>query len=274
MKIARIFPTKTSMSPQDRDAYFSTPELFMPEYDEVHISVTFIWDIEKGYWLKKQWEHIAPVKIGGVAINGEGGEFNPGMYIKRGATITSRGCPNNCPWCLVNGKLKELEIKPGRIICDNNLLACSESHISKVFKMLKNQKAIEFSGGLESKRITEKIVIELSKLSIRHIFLAYDKKSALKDLKKSGKILNKYFNRNQLRCYVLVGYKNDTIECAKARLIESWEAGFFPFCMLYRDEKEEYRNRNREWSQLQRIWTRPAITKAYVKNGFKDIAYT
>jgi hypothetical protein len=71
MKIARVFPTKTTMSPTDPDAYFSTPELFTPEYDEIHISVNFTWDIKKAEWLKKQWEKIAPVKIGGVAIDGE-----------------------------------------------------------------------------------------------------------------------------------------------------------------------------------------------------------
>lgn len=38
MRIARIFPTRTSTSPTDQDVYFGGSELFMPEYDEVYIS--------------------------------------------------------------------------------------------------------------------------------------------------------------------------------------------------------------------------------------------
>ncbi len=39
MRIARIFPTRTSTSPTDQDIYFGGSELFMPEYDGVYISV-------------------------------------------------------------------------------------------------------------------------------------------------------------------------------------------------------------------------------------------
>ena len=69
VRIARVFPTKTSMTPIDQDAYYGTPELFMPKYDEVHISCQFTWDIPKAKRLALDWEHIAPVKIGGVAID-------------------------------------------------------------------------------------------------------------------------------------------------------------------------------------------------------------
>jgi hypothetical protein len=47
MKIARVFPTRTSMTPTDPDAYVGLPDLFTPQYDEVHISVAFTWDIPK-----------------------------------------------------------------------------------------------------------------------------------------------------------------------------------------------------------------------------------
>ena len=70
MKIARVFPRKTNMSPIDRDAYYGLPEMFMPEYNEVHISVTFTWDIEKGYQLQKEWQVVCDkVRIGGPAFD-------------------------------------------------------------------------------------------------------------------------------------------------------------------------------------------------------------
>ena len=271
MKIARVFPTKTSMSPQDRDAYFSVPELFMPEYDEVHISVTFTWDIPMANWLKKQWDPIASVKIGGPAISGEKESFIPGIYLKDGITKTSIGCPNNCGWCFVNQPLKELKIHPGNNIIDNNLLACSGSHINKVFQMLKNQNNIQFSGGLENSRINEKIVDQLRGLKIGQLFLAYDHPMNFNHLEKAVSILSKYFKRDKIRCFVLIGYRNDAIEKARERLIEAWEVGTLPFAMLYRNKKGEFPEPYKEWRRIHKVWSRPAFTKAYVKNGYKDI---
>jgi len=53
MKIARVFPRKTSYSPTDEDCYFTDPPMWtskgneLPEYDEVHVSCVFTWDIER-----------------------------------------------------------------------------------------------------------------------------------------------------------------------------------------------------------------------------------
>ena len=55
------------MTPTDQDAYYSYPELFMPKYDEVHISCTFTWDIEKSKELAYQWGRVAIWDICGAA---------------------------------------------------------------------------------------------------------------------------------------------------------------------------------------------------------------
>ena len=269
MRIARVFPTRTSMSPQDRDAYFGLPEFFMPEYDEVHISVTFTWDIEKAEWLKKQWEGVAPVKIGGPAIQGEPKDgFRSGMYLREDVTITSRGCPNRCPWCQVQSPLVELEdIQPGRIIQDNNLLACSRKHLDRVFSMLQSQRRIEFSGGFESSKITDSIIEDLRGLNIYQIFLAHDHQNRLKSLKLAVQTLAKYFNRNQLRCYVLIGFDSDSPEQAEGRLRQVWDLGLLPFAMLYRNLAGEYPEPKNEWKQFQRSWSRPAAIKFIMKEA-------
>lgn len=54
-RIARVFPTKTRMCPDDKDAYFGPPSLWTPQYDEVHISVTFTWDLVKVEQLMRGW---------------------------------------------------------------------------------------------------------------------------------------------------------------------------------------------------------------------------
>lgn len=270
MRIARVFPTKTSLSPIDRDVYFGEPELFIPEYDEVHISVAFTWDIERAKWLAKQWEFVAPVKIGGPAIDGEGDGFTPGMYLKKGITITSRGCPNRCPWCFVNKPLKEIDpIPEGNTIQDNNILACSKNHLDKVFQMLSHQHSIRFSGGLEAKRIKYEIVKRLRSLRIKELWLSYDHDGAINDLVKVSYLLRKYFKRDKLRCYVLIGFKDDTIKKAEQRLVKAWELGFLPFAMRYRTPNTNWEDtflfKDRSWNLFTRTWTRPAAIKTKMK---------
>lgn len=122
--IIRVFPTKTSATPNDDLVRIHTTPSLFDEADEVHISVTFTWDIPWAEWAAKQWGAVAPVKVGGPAYNEPGGEFVPGMYMKKGYVITSRGCPNRCWFCTVpkreGGKLRELPVTDGWIVTDDN----------------------------------------------------------------------------------------------------------------------------------------------------------
>ena len=174
--IARVFPTKTSMTPTDEHSYFSTPDLFTPNYDEIHISCQFTWDIPYINFLKEEWSRYGKVRVGGVAIDGESDQpFVSGMYLKKGITITSRGCPNKCSFCMVRKGIVEFDEFPvGNIIQDNNILACTNKHWDLVVSMLKTQRAIEFKGGLEKYRVTPKIADDLRGLRIKTLWLACD----------------------------------------------------------------------------------------------------
>lgn len=261
-EIARIFPSKTSLSPIDEHAYFGEPDLFTPKYEEAHISVTFTWDIDTAYKLKDAWERNAiRVKIGGVAISGESDQpFKAGMYLKKDVTITSRGCPNNCSFCLVRRGLIEFDDFPeGNIINDNNILACSDKHLSLVFEMLKNQKQIEFKGGLEASRITSKIAEKLRSLKIKTLWLACDTDSALKPLKKAVEILNKAgFTRSHIYCYALIGKEEE-------RLREIFNIGAMPFAQLYLPPEKKKREYTPQAKAFQRTWCRPAAYRTVMK---------
>ena len=272
MKIARVFPRKTNASPDDNLAFFDVPGMLTPDIDEVHISVTFTYDIEKAEKLAQAWERVAPVKIGGPAYNDFGNEFIPGKYVKQGYVITSRGCPNNCWFCSVHkreGGIRELPIVEGWNLLDSNLLACSKSHIERVFEMLGMQKErAQFTGGLEAKILKDWHVELLWDLNPQQMFFAYDTPDDLDPLIEAGKKLRyANFTRSHLRCYVLVGFPYDTTGHAEKRLLQAWEAGFIPMAMLYRDKKG---NTDSEWEKFQRIWDRPAITKAKVKQLYKS----
>jgi hypothetical protein len=257
-RIARVFPRRTKASPTDELAWFGEPGV-LAEADEVHVSVTFEEDLPKAELLAKSWSRIAPVKIGGPALGEMSGNFVPGMYLKHGYVITSRGCPNRCWFCKVwqrEGDTRELPITEGWNVLDDNLLACSDQHFLKVCEMLKRQSnPISFTGGLEPARLNEWHVEQLTRLKPKQMFFAYDTPDDLEPLVVAGRmLLDAGFTTasHALRCYVLIGYPGDTLEDAEKRLEQTCEAGFMPAAMLFEND-------TKEWKSFQREWMRPAI---------------
>lgn len=265
MKIARVFPRKTAATPDDPLVFFGPPPMLtLPEIDEVHVSVTFTYDREKAESLAYQWGMVGiPVKIGGPAYDDPAGEFTPGLYLKRGYTITSRGCNNQCWFCMASkreGCLRELEIKDGWNILDNNLLQCSEKHIRAVFEMLKRQQhRPKFTGGLEAKELQPWHCELLKESRPERMYFAYDTPDDYEPLVEAGRMLMDAGFTPQshvMACYNLIGYKFDTFDKAQARLEKTIKAGFMPYAMLYRDEKGHV---DKERAKFQREWLRPAI---------------
>ena len=270
--IARVFPRITKATPCDEYTFYDFPGMFLPEdITEVHISVAFTYDLAKAEQLGKEWEHIAPVKIGGPAMNEPGGEFEPGMYLKPGYVITSRGCPNKCWFCSVwrreGQQIRELQVKEGNNILDDNLLACSDKHIKEVFAMLKRQKygKPEFTGGLEAARLKDWHVDLFREVKPKEMFFAYDTLDDYEPLLEAGKkLLKAGFTTasHTLRAYVLIGSPKDTFDLASERLTDTIKAGFLPMAMLYRDKQGQV---DTEWQKFQRVWARPAIVSQKIK---------
>lgn len=261
-EIIRVFPRRTSMTPTDSMAFVGEPPLWRPEAEEVHVSVTFSWDKEYGEHLHNAWaQHYPNVRLGGPAFDGEGAEFLPGKYLREGVTITSRGCAHRCPWCIVRGPIRLLDIKPGHIIQDNNLLATGRKHLREVFAMLKTQRrAAVFSGGLEAALLKDWVVEELRGLRIGQVFLAADTDDALPALQKAITKLS-FLPRGKLRCYVLVGFGGESLERGEQRCRRVWELGGLPFAQLYQP-LNGFVPYPPEWKQRIRVWQRPAATKA------------
>ncbi|MDL2320193.1 hypothetical protein LJC45_03570 [Alistipes sp. OttesenSCG-928-B03] len=272
-RIIRVFPRKTNATPDDDLVRVKALPMASDEADQVHISVAFTWDIPWAEQAAEQWRHVAPVKVGGPAYNEPGGDFVPGMYMKKGYVITSRGCPNRCWFCSVpkreGYRLRELPVTEGWNIADDNLLACSPEHIDQVFGMLSRQRErIKFTGGLEAALLTPEMAGRLRSLKPKTLYFAYDTPNDLRPLQEAGKmLLEAGFTKasSVLQCYVLTGFKGDTQEKALKRMGEAWDAGFLPMSMLYRDElglKPE------GWSTFHWQWARPHIRASNCKKLF------
>lgn len=265
----RVFPRQTNFIPDDELAFVGSPPLFKPKNQmSVRISCIFTWDIPIAEELKREWSmYYEDVEVGGPAYGDEGGEFTPGLFMKKGITITSRGCNKKCKWCFApkrEGRLRELQIKDGWIVNDNNLLQCSDQHIRKVFDMLRKQpRAAEFKGGIDKTLLKNWHRDLFDSIRIKELWLSCDTESALVQLAKASRILDG-IKTYKKRCYVLLAFADETPLKAEKRLEDIYNLGFYPFAQLYQPEKK--RTYNKTWKQLARKWSRPAIFKTYMKN--------
>lgn len=271
LNFIRVFPERTKFTPDDNFTVIGEPGLFPPPERPVKISVLFTWHINEAERLLRAWKSIYnDVDIGGPAIGGDLAEdFIPGLFLKKGKVITSRGCTKDCPWCFVpkrEGWIKELPIVNGNDVLDNNFLACSKEHIIKVFEMLRRQKEpIKFSGGLDASLLRKWHVDLLKSIKLKFAWFAADNIAALDELEHAAKLMQD-FSREKKRCYVLIGFNGESILQAERRLKQVYNFGFLPMAMLYQDGAFK-KNQNYEFKQLQRVWSRPAIYKKYMKTA-------
>lgn len=283
----RVFPRKTNATPNDSGVYFGGPELW--EYDggerDVKISCTFTFDKPKAEFLAKQWDTAGyHVSVGGPAYDDRGGEFVPGRFLKKGLVITSRGCNNKCWFCTVpkrEGKLRELEIKDGWDLMDNNLLQCSEKHIKAVFDMLNRQDrrdrngkrlGIKLTGGLEALELKDWHVqlIDSLKPKPEILYFAYDTPDDYEPLRQAAyKMREIGFDNQRLGCYVLIGHPRDNLISAQKRLRQVVGLDIMPFAMLYVEKDLIVKP---AWKDLQQAHIRAARTRSVYKGRFgKDL---
>jgi len=262
----RVFARRTKKSPTDENAYYGGPPLWRIETDEpVQISCTFTYDRSRAEMLRDTWEDAGyQTMLGGPAYGTTADGFFPGVFLKPGCVITSRGCNNECWFCSVptkEGPIREIPITEGFDVCDSNLLQCSEKHIRAVFKMLGKQKQrATFTGGLEAALLKDWHIDLLVKLKPETVFLAYDTPDDYEPLREASKLLIPHvFSKesHKAQCYVLIGYPRDTMDKARKRLEQVLALGLTPFAMLYKDQ--DHGRSEFGWAKFQREFCRKAI---------------
>jgi len=263
--ILRVFPRRTRATPDDANVRIGDPG-FWDEADEVLVSVAFTWDIPEAERLAVAWKGRGRVRVGGPAMGTVGEDFVPGHFLKHGYTITSRGCPERCWFCGAwkrdGAEARELPIRDGWNVLDDNLLACSEGHIRGVFAMLARQtNRVEFTGGLHAARLKGWHIDLLSGLRRRPVvFLAYDDNNDLEPFIAACRLLKHAgWHRRVLRAYVLCGYPGDTQAAAESRCERVLSCGADPMAMVYRGQDGILPDGWRRWA---RSWIRPAAMHA------------
>ena len=152
----------------------------------------------------------------------------------------TRGCCNNCDFCIVSKKkVADLsEFWRGQkeiILLDANILACKDR--MNLLKQLADSNAwVDFTQGLDARFITDEIAKALSQTKKRIVHFAFD---FMKNEKAIVKGLNTYRKYNKVSekdsVYILTNF-DTTIQEDLYRVDIVEKAGFLPDIRIYRKE--------------------------------------
>lgn len=159
----------------------------------------------------------------------------------------TRGCCNNCNFCIVTKKegicsrkvadLSEFWKEQKNIkLLDPNILACKD-HIELLQQLVDSGAKVDFTQGLDARFINERNVELLKKINISMLHFAFDFMKNEEQIIKGLKIVKESLrisDRNAV-VYMLTNY-DTTIEQDLYRVEKIKEVGFQPDVRIYRKE--------------------------------------
>lgn len=158
----------------------------------------------------------------------------------------TRGCPNNCPFCIVSRKEGRKNCKVSDldqwwngqreiVLCDPNLLACKD-HMSLLEQLAESNAWVDINQGVDARLLTEKNIEALNRIRIRNIHFAWDlverSDPILKGLRLYREMGKKTAHGSHGTVYVLTNF-NTTMEENLYRVETLRNLGFDPYVMIY-----------------------------------------
>ena len=208
----------------------------------LYLSVPFTWMMDDAEAVAKQ--HGGPVVAGGPAVKLVGAPwaetpnscpFDVLSMHNPCATFTTRGCIRACRFCAVpriEGDFRELQTwKPAPVVCDNNILASSRAHFTKVVDSLIQFEQVDFNQGLDMRLLSDWHLGELQRLHSVKLRFALDH-SRLADVLRDTLTRCRAKGFRDFGVYVLVGF-GDTPADAEQRLEFVRSLGVWPNPMRY-----------------------------------------
>ena len=158
----------------------------------------------------------------------------------------TRGCCNNCSFCVVSKKEGLCSIKVADLsefwrgqkyidILDANILACIPDRMELLQQLVESKAYVNFNQGLDARFITEEIAYKLKEIKLKTVHFAFDfmknEKAIIRGLKCANKILG-LSDRNST-VYMLTNYDTNFQEdFYRVKMIQS--CGFQPDIRVYR----------------------------------------
>lgn len=196
--------------------------IFSGSYDKIYSSKVFDFTPENPYL--PQWAIRGGTGYTDIPINQELPpeieEVYPDYSIYPDCDFAigyiTRGCPNNCPWCVVPSK--EGKTRPYRrwneivrqdtrklVLMDNNILS-SEYGIEQLESMIGSGYEIDLNQGMDARLVDDRIASILARLKwIRFIRFSCDQTAQIEAIMNSAELLQRYGVRPyRLFIYLLV----------------------------------------------------------------------
>lgn len=157
----------------------------------------------------------------------------------------TRGCPNDCSFCIVSKKEGRISHKVADlsewwdgqkeiVLLDANILACKQ-HLELLEQLAESGATVDFTQGLDARFITEENLEVLSRIKIKMLHFAFDfmknEKRIIEGLKLAKEKLK--LNDRKAIVYVLTNY-DTTIEEDLYRINAIREIGYAPDVRVYR----------------------------------------
>lgn len=157
----------------------------------------------------------------------------------------TRGCCNNCDFCIVSKKEGLCSTKVADLsefwqgqknieLLDANMLACKD-RVELLQQLIDSKASVNFNQGLDARFITEPIAELLKKVNKKMVHFAFDfmknEKAILKGLKTYKNIVGGGDDKSVV--YILTNF-NTTIEEDLYRVQKVREVGFLPDVRVYR----------------------------------------
>lgn len=218
--------------------------LYVPQADKYEKGGTgFAIEIQNGKEVyKKELDRPLPVEIENIYPDYF---LFPHLTRNTAYGFLSRGCPNNCPFCIVSVKegicsrkvadLKDF-YKGQRFInlLDANILACKDRE-DLLQQLIQSGAYIDYSQGLDARLVNKDIAYLLSKTRVKMIHFAFDlmknESQILQGLKTYTDFNGK--NHRKQKVYVLTNY-NTSFQEDLWRVLKVRELGFSPYVTIYR----------------------------------------
>lgn len=157
----------------------------------------------------------------------------------------TRGCPNNCPFCIVCAKEGRKSCKVADlsdwwngqkniVLCDPNLLSCRD-HMDLLGQLADSKAWVDMNQGADARMLTEKNIEALNRVKFKRIHFAWDLMDRSEQIIKG---LNLYLEHGKIqdprrRCvYVLTNF-NTTMEENLYRVYTLRNMGYDPYVMVY-----------------------------------------
>lgn len=157
----------------------------------------------------------------------------------------TRGCPNNCGFCIISQKEGRVSHKVADLsefwngqkyikLLDANTLACRD-RLNLLRQLAESKAYVDFTQGLDARFITEETAEVLKQIKTKRVHFAFDlmenEHAILRGLKLYKEITRQSIDKSIV--YILTNY-NTTIEEDIYRLEKVSELGYLPDIRIYR----------------------------------------